>query len=305
MKTVDAAKGNWDTILTHYGLRFTNNRHIQCPICERKGSSGIRINEYRGDCSWICVCGSGSGFNLLMEITGKPFSEIAKEIDLIIGNTHDYEPPKAPVSVRKAKEAAKPIKGSLAELYLKERGITALPQMSVEFCESLPYYKDGKQTDSYPVMLSTVTDSQTLEVLQYHYTYLDGLKKLDRKVRNVTDTDYKSPVIRLMEAKKTLGLAEGIETALSASQLYNVPVWSTINSGFMKKFRAPKGITKLYIFADNDKSGTGHAASFECARANLAAKNDVVDVTIVWPDSVSDFNDLEDKNDVCHWKLSK
>tara|TARA_R110000772_G_C12957528_1_gene402988 strand:- start:280 stop:501 length:222 start_codon:yes stop_codon:yes gene_type:complete len=73
----------------------------------------------------------------------------------------------------------------------------------------------------------------------------------------------------------------------------------------MKKFRAPKGITKLYIFADNDKSGTGHAASFECARANLAAKNDVVDITIVWPDSVSDFNDLEDKNDVCHWKLSK
>jgi|TARA_R110001606_G_scaffold123926_3_gene257213 putative DNA primase/helicase len=305
MKTVDAAKGNWDTILTHYGLRFTNNRHIQCPICERKGSSGIRINEYRGDCSWICVCGSGSGFNLLMEITGKPFSEVAKEIDLIIGNTHDYEPPKAPVSVRKAKEAAKVIKGSLAELYLKERGITVLPQMSVEFCESLPYYSDGKQTGSYPVMLSTVTDSQTLEVLQYHYTYLDGLKCIARKVRNITDTDYKSPVIRLMEAGKTLGIAEGIETALSASDKYNVPVWATVNSGFMKKFRAPPGITKLYIFADNDKSGTGHASAFECARANLAAKNDVVDVTVIWPESLGDFNDLDDKHNVCHWSFSK
>jgi len=305
MKTIDAAKGHWDTILTHYGLRFTNNRHIQCPICERKGSSGIRINEYRGDCSWICVCGSGSGFNLLMEMTGKPFSEIAKEIDLIIGNTHDYKPSKAPVSLRKAKEAAKPIKGSLAELYLKERGIQALPSMSVEYIESMPYYNDGKQTGSYPVMLSTVTDSQSLEVLQYHYTYLDGTKKLDRKVRNVTDTDYKSPVIRLMEAEKTLGIAEGVETALSVYDKYNVPCWATVNSGFMKKFRAPNGVTKLYIFADNDRSGTGHAAAFECARANLAARNDVSDVVVMWPDDIGDFNDLEDKENVCHWEFNK
>lgn len=43
----------------------------------------------------------------------------------------------------------------------------------------------------------------------------------------------------------------------------------------MKKFRVPAGVKHLIIFADMDKhSATGHAAAFECAHANLLAKND-------------------------------
>ena len=108
-----------------------------------------------------------------------------------------------------------------------------------------------------------------------------------------------------MDAEKTLGIAEGIETALSVYDKYDVRCWSTINSGFMKRFRAPKGVTKLYIFADNDKSATGHASAFECARANLAYKNDVSDVVVMWPDDLGDFNDLDDKDNICHWTFSK
>ncbi|HBV0810945.1 TPA: toprim domain-containing protein, partial [Klebsiella pneumoniae] len=86
--------------------------------------------------------------------------------------------------------------------------------------------------------------------------------------------------------------AEGIETALSCYQVYGVNTWAVINSGFMKKFRVPAGVKHLIIFADMDKhSATGHAAAFECAHANLLAKNDLVKVSIRWPDN-GDFNDM-------------
>jgi putative DNA primase/helicase len=65
-----------------------------------------------------------------------------------------------------------------------------------------------------------------------------------------------------------------------------------MNSNFMKKFRAPAGVKHLVVFADMDRhSATGQAAAFECAHANLLAKNDLLKVSVRWPDN-GDFNDL-------------
>lgn len=102
----------------------------------------------------------------------------------------------------------------------------------------------------------------------------------------------RSVAIRMFPVSTTIGIAEGIETALSCYQVYGVNTWAVINSGFMKKFRVPAGVKHLIIFADMDKhSATGHAAAFECAHANLLAKNDLVKVSIRWPDN-GDFNDM-------------
>ncbi len=79
---------------------------------------------------------------------------------------------------------------------------------------------------------------------------------------------------------------------LSGVQLYGCNTWATLNSGFMKKFRAPAGVRHLIIFADMDPhSATGHAAAFVCANANLLAKNDIEKVSVRWCDN-GDFNDL-------------
>ncbi len=308
MKTSDAAKGQWDLIYKSFGLQIIPNKHQVCPICDRKGSSGIRIHDKTGNGDYICVCSSGNGLSLLMEVTGLPFADIAKQVDEIIGNTPDRNnlKPKLTGVQKKIASTSKPINGTWSEYYLKERGIVNLPTMSVHHCDSVPYFNgDGQKVGNYEAMVATVTDAQTLEILQQHITYLEGSKKIYRKVRNITDVDYKIPVVRLMDAEKTLGIAEGIETALSAHDKYDIPCWSTINSGFLKRFRAPNGVTKLFIFADNDKSLTGHAAAFECARANLSAKNDVTDVVVAWPDELGDFNDLDDKENICMWESSR
>ena len=309
MDTKTAAQGRWPEIFKAYGLSVIPNKHQECMLCGRKGSSGIRIHDKSGNGDWICTCSNGTGFKLLMEMTGNPFSAIASEIDKIIGNTpsKDRHQKRQPTGVIKNTiNNSLDINGTWSEYYLKERGIINLPTMSVRHCKSVPYFdENGNKIANYEAMVSTVTDTQTLEVLQLHITYLNGGNKLYRKVRNITDVDYKTPVIRLMDAEKTLGIAEGIETALSANDKYNVPCWSVINSGFMKRFRAPLGVTRLYVFADNDRSLTGHAAAFECARANLSAKNDVCEVVVAWPDEPGDFNDLEDKDNICMWESSR
>ena len=182
-----------------------------------------------------------------------------------------------------------------------------MPEMSISHCASEMYYdENGNKVGNMPAMVSKITDSLSLEVLQLHVTYLKSSNKFNRKVKGIaSSTDFKTPCIRLFTAQKTLGIAEGIESALSAHDLYDVPTWATVNAGFMKKFRAPLGVTELYIFADNDKSGTGHAVAFECARANLNANNDVSKVTVLWPNELGDFNDIEDKEDICHWSFEK
>lgn len=304
--TLKAATGKWDMILSHWNLAVTGNRHIHCELCKKQKKT-MRITEFMDGCSYICTCSNGSMVNYLMDVHGLSFAELAKEIDLIIGHTPDKKEKIVPKAQQKTLSNLVDYRGTEVEIYLKQRGIINMPEMSISYSPSEPYYDaDGNKAGHYPAMIAKITDALSLEALQIHITYLKNGKKFDRKVKGLANkTDFKIPCVRLFQAEKTLGIAEGIETALSANDIYNVPTWATVNSGFMKKFRAPLGVTELYIFADNDKSGTGHAAAFECARANLSAKNDVSTVTVIWPDKIGDFNDIEDKTEVCHWTFEK
>jgi putative DNA primase/helicase len=52
-----------------------------------------------------------------------------------------------------------------------------------------------------------------------------------------------------------LGLAEGVETALAATELTGVPCWATLGSWRMHRIHIPAGVREIVIFADNDKAG--------------------------------------------------
>ena len=76
-----------------------------------------------------------------------------------------------------------------------------------------------------------------------------------------------------------IGIAEGIETALSASALYQIPVWAAINAGNLAKWIPPEGTEEVAIFGDNDPKFAGQAAAYALAR-RLASKNTPVTVHI-------------------------
>lgn len=303
MKTAEAAKGHWKTILEHYGLPpITGKNHFkgECPVCGARGK--FRIDDSDGRGTWICVCGCGTGMDLVTKTQGKPFSELCNEIDRLIGN--DYQRVKIPVtssatSLRNrvlskfSKLAA--LRDTSGAAYLNARGIFQLPTEAIRFNDKQRH--DGRV---YQSLYSLATDDKG-ELCYLHQTLLDGQKKADigtsaKRLKSLQEDNYldhaRSVAIRMFPVSSTLGIAEGIETALSAHQIYKVNTWATINSGFMKKFRVPAGVLNLIIFADRDvNSATGLAAAFECAHANLLAKNDLQRVSVYWPDH-DDFNNM-------------
>ncbi|EPW5258748.1 toprim domain-containing protein, partial [Escherichia coli] len=302
-KTAEAAKGHWPEILKHYGLPpVTGKKHFkgECPVCGARGK--FRIDDRDGTGTWICVCGSGDGMKLIALTQKRAFHEICAEIDRITGN--EYRRDKPPVictseslrsRVQRRFSALTALQGTSGAEYLRSRGIFSLPVEGVRFNSQQNY--NGRMFQS---LYALATDDKG-ELCYLHQTLLDGAKKADigisaRRLKSLQDDNYldhaRSVAIRMFPVASTLGIAEGIETALSAHQIYKVNTWATINSGFMKKFRVPAGVTHLIIFADRDEySATGMAAACECAHANLQARNDIQRVSVRWPDH-DDFNNM-------------
>jgi hypothetical protein len=86
-----------------------------------------------------------------------------------------------------------------------------------------------------------------------------------------------------------LGLAEGVETALSATQLTGVPCWATLGARRLDAVALPPGLGRIHLFGDNDDAGR---AAVERATARYC---DVErhKVRRWWPPSRhKDFNDV-------------
>ncbi len=73
--------------------------------------------------------------------------------------------------------------------------------------------------------------------------------------------------VRLMPHQEVLGIAEGIETALSASILFNVPIWAALTAGLLQEWTPPASVTTVFVFGDNDASSTGQAAAYSLGAA--------------------------------------
>lgn len=311
MSIVEATKGHWAKIFSHYGLPpITGNKHFkgECPLCGGKGK--FRVDDKAGRGTWICTCGSGNGFKLLTLTQGKDFKTLAGEIEQLLGIQRDrkrhsyvtYQPKVDSTEGYRQRIIAHfsrmpPLKNTSAAQYLQNRGIFTLPLEQVRFCANQPTRQEW-EVISYQAIWSLATDARG-ELCYLHRTYLNGDKKAPidtvKKVNSLQDESYlkyaPSVAIRLFPVDSTLGIAEGIETALSCKQVYGVNTWSTMNAHHMSEFIAPKGVKYLIIFADNDWSATGEAAAYECARKNLVANNDIEKVSVRWPD-LNDFNDL-------------
>ena len=96
--------------------------------------------------------------------------------------------------------------------------------------------------------------------------------------------------MRLAAYTDSLGIAEGIETALSASALHGVPVWAALNAGLLQEWTPPKDVKAVFVFGDNDASSTGQAAAYALAH-RLKGKG--LTVTVEIPARTdTDWNDV-------------
>ncbi len=86
-----------------------------------------------------------------------------------------------------------------------------------------------------------------------------------------------------------MGIAEGIETALSASILFNVPVWAALSSGRLKVWQPPAETIEVLVFGDNDANCDGQEAAY--ALGNRL--NRTITAQVLIPETPgSDWNDV-------------
>ena len=96
--------------------------------------------------------------------------------------------------------------------------------------------------------------------------------------------------MRLASSAETMGVAEGVETALSAQQMFGVPVWATLATGLLLKWQPPEHARCILIFTDNDENFAGAAAAYPLAH-RLKAKGYHVEVRLP-PFEGCDWNDV-------------
>jgi hypothetical protein len=144
---------------------------------------------------------------------------------------------------------------------------------------TLPYFADGIEEGQYPVMLGAVTTPKGA-LVALHRTYISDIghkapvpcpKKLSRSSGLLSGASIKLFEPTTINGKLTLGVAEGIETALACYLASGIPTWSCVSASGIKSFQWPDGLQSLVIFGDNDASGVGQSATRDLAGRAAAA----------------------------------
>lgn len=176
--------------------------------------------------------------------------------------------------------------GSPAADYLQSRCITATSP-DLRFHPRMPLGPKGA-VRFLPAMVAAVRNDA--EVLALHRTFLDpegaGLARFDQPKRALGSLG--SGAVRLAFPRGgRLGLAEGIETALSVMQLFGIPCWATLGNERFGLVTIPEGVRELHLFVDNDAGGV---LADERARKAYAAEGRRI-VTRPPPTTGHDWND--------------
>jgi DNA primase len=93
--------------------------------------------------------------------------------------------------------------------------------------------------------------------------------------------------VRLAEPGQVLGIAEGVETALSAAQLFRCPVWAALGAHRLGSIFLPSSVKKVVIFGDLGPAGEKAAAA-----AVIAYRRRGYTAESVFPDLYADFNEM-------------
>lgn len=177
------------------------------------------------------------------------------------------------------------IKGTLAERYLRNRRIAA-NDAQLRFHSRVQVGSRSLAT-FHPALLAAVRDDSG--VIAVHRTLLEAdtaeLARIDCPKRLLG-----RPLVgavRLGEPNSVLGIAEGLETALSAAALLDIPVWAVLGNERFGRVAIPQSVSNLIVLPDRDAGGERAAALAQAqARAGLT-------IETRWPPAgANDWNDV-------------
>ena len=179
--------------------------------------------------------------------------------------------------------------GTIVEKYLSSRAITPPPPASIRFHPKC-YHPSGI---FLPAMIALV-EQTGIGPVAVHATYLlsDGSGKALVKPDKAMFGPVGGAAVRLAEPRpdEWLGVAEGIETALSVMIATGLSSWAALSAGGLKSLILPPGIKLVVIAADHDANGCGQRAAYAAAQRWISEGRRVR--VCLPPSSGSDWNDV-------------
>lgn len=299
---IEAARGKWHGILPQFGIatRFLSKQRGPCPICGGKDRYFWDNKEGRG--TFYCnQCGAGSGVQLVAMFNNWTIKQTIQEIEKVVGDV-DYKKPEDTTGLTDAqkKEAlnktwsgAQPVKeGDSVSTYLNKRTGRHWASNALRTHTDL-WHPDEKKT--YHAMIAKVSDPENKPV-SIHRTFIDAdgtAPKINKRKMLMAGSIPDGSAIRLQPYQNILGIAEGIETAFSASAIFDVPVWAAISAAIMVKWQPPEMVEKIIIFGDNDHNYVGQLSAYKLAYYLAKTYPDQYELTVAIPNiRGADWNDV-------------
>lgn len=229
------------------------------------------------------------------------FADVAEEARYFLSLAHPEPEPqpsrsRTPPAPSGSSEAARrllrmtqPLIGSVAEAYLRQRGITDLRgNANLGFHPNCYWRPEGDgPTETWPAMIAAVTDLNG-KITGAHRTWLtrDGSGKAPVDPPRKAMGDLLGHAVRFGEAQDVIAAGEGIETILSLRQaLPMMPMVSALSAGHLAAILFPPQLRRLYIVRDNDPAG-------DSARDSLVDRSIEAGIeAITLSPILGDFND--------------
>ena len=194
-------------------------------------------------------------------------------------------PPKVPFFLQIWQKSHSAI-GSVVEKYLKNRGYDGEIPESIRFHPRIFHYETNKY---YPAMVAAVTNVTTGKLIAIHRTYFDNAQKALITPNKKMLGNVKGGAVAFGAISDIIIISEGIETALSIYLATNYYTLATLSASNMMSIILPPThlVNKVIIAADNDEAGIKACYAAADRLSNFGYK-----ISICYPDSVNDFNDL-------------
>jgi hypothetical protein len=194
----------------------------------------------------------------------------------------------SPESARRLFAMSKPIAGTVAETYLRARGITDLHGVDCLRFHPRCYYRSpaDASTEAWPAMIAAVTDLQGH--ITAHRTWLDpsGRDKAPLDTPRRAMGHLLGNAVRFGPASEVMAAGEGIETMLSLRCVIpSMPMVAALSVAHLGAILFPAALSRLHIVCDDDPAGDG-AMNRLMDRARMAA----IEALVLSPQR-GDFNE--------------
>jgi hypothetical protein len=115
----------------------------------------------------------------------------------------------------------------------------------------------------HPALIAAIRDDRGLVAV--HRTFLDSKSAWKAEIPDPKRMLGRpgTGAVRLAPAGRVLGLAEGLETALSAMDIIGCPVWAVLGNERFGTVSIPTVVQRLIILCDPDKGGERASALAE------------------------------------------